>query len=260
MPNWVQNWLTVRTQDKHFIIGKDECVDFNTLIPMPKELENTISGGSIDDCMAYQYLKTHTKDEFVKSRYFIHNYAGLKESMTKKAMAEKLLERIGDNPKMFDSEFFDKGEHNHTPEEIGQYYLDLVEKFGYYDWYNWHIANWGCKWNACRAEIVSEEGGITCFQFDTPWCRPIEWLDVLSEKIPFHLAWEEEQGYRGIVTSFGNGIETDEDLPMLELEEDDDGNYTWAEDEYGTEWTSLYLDDIFKKGVIYATTRLEARA
>lgn len=249
MPNWVTNWLTVRTEDVDLIIGDEREVDFNTLIPMPKELENTVSGGSIEECMAYQYLNTHTKKEFIESRYFTtRNFLRLTKSMEKNKMLSKLRASIGDDVRMFNTEFYDKEKPKHTPEEVGQYYLDLVEKYGYYDWYNWSIANWGCKWNACRPEIVDESNGITCFQFDTPWGCPDAWLQALAEKIPYHLAWEEEQGYRGIMTSLGKGCEIDMELPMLEWEENEDGCYVQVEDNYGEDWTSLYMETVFKKG------------
>ena len=247
MPNWVINYLTVRTEDKDLIIGADRDVDFETLMPMPEMLHNTISGGHIEECMAYQYLNTHTKEKFVNSSYFRNNYAGLTKTMGKREMKAKLLESIGDDPRMYDSEFFDGKEHKHTPEEVGQYYLDLDKVYGCHNWYDWSIRNWGCKWNACNSDIVSEDDKTICFQFDTPWGCPDGWLEELAERIPFHLSWEEEQGYRGIITSHGNGIEINEELPMLEWEETEDGDYVKAEDEYGDDWTSLYIEDVFKK-------------
>ena len=247
MPNWVTNWLTIRKQDKNLVLNADEKVDFNILIPMPEELNNTISGGDIKDCMAYYFLKTHTKKEFVNSDYFSRNYALLKPRMTKKEMLEKLEERTDENPRMFDSELYG-GEHKHTREEVGKYYVDLVEKYGTYDWYGWSISNWGCKWNARSSQICDESDDYLCLQFDTPWGCPDAWLEELANKIPYHLAWEEEQGYRGIVTSQGNGYDIDEELPMIEWEEDEDGCLEQTEDEYGDNWFDLYMDTVFSKG------------
>lgn len=35
---------------------------------------------------------------------------------------------------------------------------ELIKKYGYADWYDWSIANWGTKWNAYNFdEYVSEE-------------------------------------------------------------------------------------------------------
>lgn len=245
MPNWVTNYLTIKIKDIDLVADKDGNVDFNRLIPMPMELENTISGGDIEDCMAYQYLNTHTKKEFVESKYFRKNYAKLTKSMEKNKMLSKLLSRIRENPKCFESEFYNKSDYNHTPESVGQYYLDLEQKYGYINWYDWSIANWGCKWNASSCDEIHTTEDTVCFMFSTPWGTPNVWLEKLAENIHFHLAWEEEQGYRGIITSFGCGIEIDEDLPMLEWEETDDGCYEHVKDEYGDEWYELYLDSVF---------------
>ena len=65
---------------------------------------------------------------------------------------------------------------DHTNEE-------LMEKYGYADWYSWSVDNWGCKWN-CDAndwnvsEYDDENESLT-FWFDSPWGPPIalyEWI------------------------------------------------------------------------------------
>lgn len=63
------------------------------------------------------------------------------------------------------------------------------EKKGIANWYDWQIANWDTKWNACR--VVSEEetfldGKWTTitYQFDTAWCAPFKVIDALREKFP----------------------------------------------------------------------------
>ncbi len=188
MPNWVTNWLTIRTQDKNLVLNEKGNVDFNILIPMPEELENTISGGDIKDCMSYYFLKTHTKKEFVESEFFNRNYAQLNNSMTKKEMLEKLLGRISDNPEMFDGEWSDNNSPKHTPEEIGEYYIGLIEKYGYYDWYSWRISNWGCKWNASDTDILDEYDDIMCLQFSTPWGCPDGLREELARSVSYPLA------------------------------------------------------------------------
>lgn len=40
MPNWVFNHITVRKKDVARIVNKDGDVDFELLLPMPKELED----------------------------------------------------------------------------------------------------------------------------------------------------------------------------------------------------------------------------
>lgn len=62
---------------------------------------------------------------------------------------------------------------------------ELVEKYGYGDWYSWNINNWGVKWN-CDADEwyvnssnIAGESSIE-FSFDSPWSAPItlyEWIE-----------------------------------------------------------------------------------
>jgi len=61
-------------------------------------------------------------------------------------------------------------------------------------WYNWRLANWGCKWdiNDCT---VDEDIGFEYYDmpegwtraiinFESPWSPPSEWLHALAKKYP----------------------------------------------------------------------------
>ncbi len=67
MPNWCQNEVQGFTKEmfKKYV-DKNGNFDFNKLCPMPKELERTICGGVIDECVAYYILKTQGRDAFFK--------------------------------------------------------------------------------------------------------------------------------------------------------------------------------------------------
>lgn len=87
---------------------------------------------------------------------------------------------------------------------------DLVAYFGSNDvadrtpdhWYSWNIREWGCKWDACEAEITEglPEGEIM-YKFDTPWAPPLDlFINKLSRQYPtlvFTHEFEEEQGWGG---------------------------------------------------------------
>lgn len=244
MPNWVTNYLTIKREDAKYVLNDKGNVDFNMLVPRPEELNDTIAGASVEDCIALVFLKTHTKKAYLETPYYNKGYLGMKSSMTKKEMEQKLRERIGDNPMMFDSEWSNEKRPKHTPEEVGEYYLSLKEKYGYFNWYDWSYDNWGVKWNACESDVINEDDDdeLLYLQFSTPWGYPDEWLKQLAKKCPFHLAWEEEQGYRGIITSeSGFGFITRNlELPMLEWDED-------GCSESG-DWIEELLDTVFKKG------------
>lgn len=56
---------------------------------------------------------------------------------------------------------------------------DLVDKYGFDNWYDWSINNWDTKWNAYNTDEVDE--GIT---FLTAWSPPTKVLIALSKKFP----------------------------------------------------------------------------
>jgi hypothetical protein len=43
------------------------------------------------------------------------------------------------------------------------------------DWYDWSVANWGCKWSAFEVESLTDGDHANTFigiRFDTPWDPP----------------------------------------------------------------------------------------
>ncbi len=234
MPNWVFNTLEIEKGNEEYLFN-DKKFTFEALIPMPEELKRTISGGVIGECMAYAYLKEHTKEEFLdKCNYYRPGV--LKRSMTKEEMLNALKERVGDNPVMFNDEthhekkadengrehyYVVEENYGHTIEEIGKYYLGLEEKYGCSDWYNWACEHWGTKWDACEAEI-SDDGDKYSIRFDTAWGCPDLWVEELTKRgIDFNLYYEGEEGWRGMFVSRG-GTLTDVALPGFEDEDYDE--------------------------------------
>jgi len=70
-----------------------------------------------------------------------------------------------------------------------------IDKYGYKDWYDWRIANWGTKWNVdIDIEYFGENQYVV--YFDSAWSPPIAAFEQISEKFPdlrFTL-WYEESG------------------------------------------------------------------
>lgn len=73
-----------------------------------------------------------------------------------------------------------------------------------YNWYNWNLSKWGCKWDCSDVYVHSDiESDPTEFHasFQTPWSPPEEFLKTLIDLYPnldFTLEWEEEQGFGAI--------------------------------------------------------------
>lgn len=57
---------------------------------------------------------------------------------------------------------------------------DLILKYGFDNWYDWHIANWGTKWDCYSHRGESEDSII----FDTAWSTPMRALLELSRLFP----------------------------------------------------------------------------
>lgn len=228
MPNWVTNEIAIKKEDMKYLFNDNGEVDFNVICPMPKELERTVSGGVINECVMYYVFKTSkTKDEFfarcISEKNLIgHSYIDIKKSMTKAKIEAALLERIGDDLHMYNDEYRNPDHPKHTPMEIGEWYYNVRKKYGSTDWYEWSYKNWGVKWNASCTSIF-EDGDLVCATFDTPWGPPTEILSKLAEKCPFYLEWEEEQGYHGEVYFDGNGF-YEHDLDMFDYNFTDDGD------------------------------------
>ena len=53
----------------------------------------------------------------------------------------------------------------------------LKEKYGSENWYDWNIANWGTKWDACESEIGNNDINFFSVSFQTAWSPPIDWID-----------------------------------------------------------------------------------
>ena len=68
-----------------------------------------------------------------------------------------------------------------------------LDKYGYKNWYDWCVNNWGTKWNAggdnpdMMVDYDYDEDGdtvIALFQFDTAWAPPLGVMQKLMETHP----------------------------------------------------------------------------
>ena len=67
-----------------------------------------------------------------------------------------------------------------------------LKKYGYKNWYDWCVNNWGTKWNAggdndaMQVDYDEDQGdqGIALFQFDTAWAPPLGVLEKLMDTHP----------------------------------------------------------------------------
>jgi hypothetical protein len=163
MPNWCENDLYVRgpkedvEQFLEHARGDEGDFDFNKFIPMPRELFET-QAGSLGE-IGY--------DAFYGDCSRVLNYPWVREAgvRTRQELQEFLRSK------------------DPAYEEMARRYRDNIERFGFPNWYDWAISNWGTKWNA-RKPIVSEVGGGVLMRFSTAWSPPRPVVLKASEVFP----------------------------------------------------------------------------
>ncbi len=115
------------------------------------------------------------------------------------------------------------GEHTQSPvrtdtDEQKEQNAALLAKYGFDNWYDWSIQNWGTKWNSYDCDchnIIMEESARAedkdqsiSFSFMTAWDLPRPIFDKLAEMYPtlaFHIECCEEGGFFAGETDIING-------------------------------------------------------
>ena len=125
MPNWCYNRVEIcgdpeeMDEFRKLVKSKESEFDFNKILPMPKELDDTIKGSK------------------------------------------------------------------HVPSE------ELKEKYGFDNWYDWRVHNWGTKWevDVSKGE-VEDDGDYIQYAFDTAWAPPDGIFYALRRKSPeMSISW-----------------------------------------------------------------------
>ncbi len=107
----------------------------------------------------------------------------------------------------------------------------LVEKYGFSNWYDWHVGNWGTKWDV-DAE-VNDDDSIIFINFDSAWAPPQLAIQELARQFPnlqFRLSYEEPgMGFAGF-----DLLQGEEEIDSVYVEADDKDEYRqFIQDEFG---------------------------
>ncbi len=223
MPNWVRNRLTVGGEDYQKVL--DELTetdyergyfsfDFNRIIEMPKEL-NIVAGSVTEKCMALYLTSINPNAEYygkkkVSAKEFDFIIKKIQESGNRLNALELMLpvEKIKQYEKAVIGYQLDDGTKLKKPSALsyGKRAVDNILEFGHLNWYDWSLANWGTKWNACHSQF---NGNVV--EFDTAWSDVAELICKLSEKYPnrefFYEYAEEQTGLYSGELYFENGEE-----------------------------------------------------
>ena len=193
MANWVYNTLTVSRKvwdgiktpfnaERHAVKDHEGYTfDFNAIVPMPEALSNTVAGSDerwgICAYLSKKYDTTDEKEIYAKEKDLLVSINSFFSEQSVKSALEVVLK---DEEKSFDEYV-----------KIGEEYVALYEKYGYCDWYNWAIDNWGTKWNAHDVTIDDTEDEVVYLTFNTAWDPPYPIYEKLAEMYPD----EEISGY-----------------------------------------------------------------
>lgn len=243
MPNHITTTLKFEDSKKfrELAVGisntNTEIIDFDILIPMPKELnagnfewrtvnkfnfEHEIKETEFNNNVLSKFLNKFYNSEITRTEFI----NVIREEIVKdeyKSIFLKFKEiYLRDNETIFDEPKEEDYIGILNPsfiKIIGGYYN--TRKYGQADWYNWSIENWGTKWNAY--DIYIEDNSVT---FDTAWCTPIKWLEKLAENLDFTVCFADED----LGSNFGIGYAKNGKLTITWLDEED--NYTLEEKQY----------------------------
>ena len=166
MPNHVANKLIFRGDAglleslRETMKAKDGSspFTFNGVIPMPESVKNTSAGSQQEaGIIALTGMGKSNKDPWIIPAYEKHGIY----------TPEQLRVWLTKNePKAL---------------ELGEASLVAYQETGYYDWYDWSIANWGTKWDAYHVEAQSDDSSLT-YTFQTAWSPPHNIIDLLVKK------------------------------------------------------------------------------
>jgi len=128
-------------------------------------------------------------------------------------------------------------------------------------WYDWNIRNWGTKWDACNAEMTSDNyaGGEIKYYFDTAWSPAEGAFTAMVEQHPelkFEFRCQEEQGWGVVFESEDGELNEVESWDIPETHEDsmkylDECRCEWEED------TEYLFDDCPSKPELVAKQEKE---
>lgn len=176
MPNWCYNRIDISGSKKAIARFKAKYLSepgtfFNTVLPMPEGLSCTAGGGAD---MAAEILRGRNPayEWFLARRDSLGVPARLAQS--KKVNLLALQKHYGVDAVV-----------------DGLQYLKNIEKFGFPNWYEWRVSQWGTKWDVGEdgPRIETEEPTFLELQFDTAWGPATGVYAALVEQNP-DLAFE----------------------------------------------------------------------
>jgi hypothetical protein len=166
MPNWAFNTLTVRGEKHHIkaflaeTISSDRRLDFEKIIPYPDGFDHEL--------VSPRPGKSYLANDPVQQAGRVANAKARYEA----------------------GELFPEMRAKYATWDELQAAYDRNAALGGETWYDWNVAHWGTKWNACEcefdADLERQEGEVTIeIRFDTAWSAPLPVFDALARNFPW---------------------------------------------------------------------------
>ena len=185
MPNWCQNEVSIYGDNEHIKklkaevftvdkVTKQPYLDFNKVIPMPKELEDSVSPSKV------------VSDEIIRMRDLVK--------------ANPSIQSIWVGGRQIkDDEWSEK--------YITERQSEIMKKtYGADNWFDWRVTNWGTKWDigGDSIDFYDEDDDRIELHFDTAWSPPDQIYEALRDKYEdIEISWfyredgEQFAGYMG---------------------------------------------------------------
>lgn len=220
MPNWCENIVYMDNILEKDIFSTDEDgnmkLDFMKIKPTPKALDIDSRGLQEFDMRNYLDSLPDKKREKLEEKLRLVLPTISDESHArltiKHTLSNMVIVPYGERSKKEIKESI----------KFGKKYVDNCIKYGYPDWYEWQVANWGTKWNACYTQTNINSPDM--IMFDTAWSPPIEAMTELSKMYPYdqitHFYYEPWMGYAGQATYLDG-----ECVEMIDVEMMDEKEY-----------------------------------
>jgi hypothetical protein len=182
MPNWCENRLSV-SGPREIIAAIIQATklnagefDFNGIVPMPPELHIT-SGSSTSWGEDILYGDWARMLGFPVWRDLFLELTGGHLPETR----EEMIHLIENERRLYEN--CDRLSWAFNLKEARQAKANR-EKYGFKDWYDWSIVNWGTKWNGGDASVESLELESFTIHFSTAWSPPIPVIAALCDQHP----------------------------------------------------------------------------
>lgn len=187
MADFIHNKIVCPKEIGDRILTKTEngyVFDFNKLIPIPEGFDYDLPSKGYEHKSVGFYYNSLPKEEKEKikkvlsDKYFFNGEQNVNYWWKYSLYIDWVRDGHYDLAKE-DNEFKDSSAYKamypgcESLIDVGRKYVEQIKKYGFANWYDWQVTNWGTKWNALDSQVkFSEESNTYEISFDTAYAVP----------------------------------------------------------------------------------------